>query len=800
MVLLATVVLFCAWNSTGQAQTISISNLWSISTADGRAYVTSGATERGVAYNPVTGHLLLASRAVGLQVAILDANTGAELGFLDTTGISGGTFALSLIGVADDGAIYGGNLSGSATAVPAYRLYRWADETSVPVPVFVGNPGVDLPQRWGDTFDVRGAGTNTQVLIASQGSLAAILSPDPAAPDPTNTFLATRLDVTGITSGDLQKGVAFGTDNTFYGKHTGSGNVRYLTFDLGTGGIGTATLITNYPVATPVAGISVDLTNSLLAGVQTSQTTNNHQLAVYDISNPGSATLVGSVLFPIPNVATPNAVAGIEVGGGKIFAVDTANGVVAVQVVISDAAAAPSIVTQPVNRTAVEGGYVTFSVAAAGTKPLSYQWRFNDTNTIGGATNSSVTIPNPQSADAGTYSVLVGNIAGSVTSTNAMLAVTPSVRSTFASVLWNLSPGSRPYLTPSDNNQRGLAYNPVNTNLVVVSRSPTNAVYVLDARTGVDVRTLNVDPAVVTGGTFFVNMTGVADDGAVYVANLITTGGNGLKIYKWDNDSSAAVPVVVYGADGTSTPDSALRWGDTMDVRGSGNETQILLAARDGGGVAIFTTADGNTFSPTLITVADAASDAATLGVAFGQTNTYWVKSSGGPLRHVEFDMTGGTGTVLQTFTAGQLPGNILPIGVDASNNLLAGIALETPDNVRLFDIADLANPPVNLDTDFFPTDNANDNGTGSLDFASDRLYVLDTNNGLLALDVQRTSTLGPISISLSGGNLILTWNGPGVLQSSTNVATGYLDVSAAASPSTNSISGELQRFFRLRN
>src|SRR5688572_27751835 len=78
------------------------------------AFNTTGNTERGLAYNPVTGNLVLASRAGGNHVRVLSGATGADLGGFDTTGVTGGTFALNMIGVADDGAIYACNLSTSA--------------------------------------------------------------------------------------------------------------------------------------------------------------------------------------------------------------------------------------------------------------------------------------------------------------------------------------------------------------------------------------------------------------------------------------------------------------------------------------------------------------------------------------------------------------------------------------------------------------------------------------------------------------------------------------------------------------
>src|SRR4029078_10926641 len=50
------------------------------------------------------------------------------------------------------------------------------------------------------------------------------------------------------------------------------------------------------------------------------------------------------------------------------------------------------------------------------------QWRFGATN-IGGATASSYTRNNAQTADAGNYSVVLTNIGGSITSSAAALTV-----------------------------------------------------------------------------------------------------------------------------------------------------------------------------------------------------------------------------------------------------------------------------------------------------------------------------------------------------------------------------------------
>lgn len=85
-------------------------------------------------------------------------------------------------------------------------------------------------------------------------------------------------------------------------------------------------------------------------------------------------------------------------------------------------AVSPAITTQPASQTVNPGATVTWTVAATGTAPLTYQWRLNG-GSLAGATNASYTRTNVQSGDAGTYSVVVANAAGSVTSANAVLTV-----------------------------------------------------------------------------------------------------------------------------------------------------------------------------------------------------------------------------------------------------------------------------------------------------------------------------------------------------------------------------------------
>src|SRR5262245_41598888 len=70
------------------------------------AYLGTANNERGLGFG--NGHLYLVSHAnvsgTTANIRILDPNTGADLGGLDNTGISGGTFFVNCIGVGGDGA------------------------------------------------------------------------------------------------------------------------------------------------------------------------------------------------------------------------------------------------------------------------------------------------------------------------------------------------------------------------------------------------------------------------------------------------------------------------------------------------------------------------------------------------------------------------------------------------------------------------------------------------------------------------------------------------------------------------
>jgi hypothetical protein len=84
---------------------------------------------------------------------------------------------------------------------------------------------------------------------------------------------------------------------------------------------------------------------------------------------------------------------------------------------------APAILAQPQGATVFDSSSVAFSVLVDGSDPLSYQWLLNQTNILTGETNATLSYPCVSFADAGSYTVVVANIYGSITSAFATLTV-----------------------------------------------------------------------------------------------------------------------------------------------------------------------------------------------------------------------------------------------------------------------------------------------------------------------------------------------------------------------------------------
>jgi hypothetical protein len=82
----------------------------------------------------------------------------------------------------------------------------------------------------------------------------------------------------------------------------------------------------------------------------------------------------------------------------------------------------PMFTSQLTNKLVVAGQPVNFGITANGTGPLKYQWIFNGANLVA-ATNATLILNGVTTNQAGTYSVMVSNIAGATNSNPATLTV-----------------------------------------------------------------------------------------------------------------------------------------------------------------------------------------------------------------------------------------------------------------------------------------------------------------------------------------------------------------------------------------
>jgi hypothetical protein len=465
---------------------------------------------------------------------------------------------------------------------------------------------------------------------------------------------------------------------------------------------------------------------------------------------------------------------------------------------------------------------VTFSVIPSST-PNFLQWYYNGTNAqnaISGATNATLSLTNPTASAQGTYYVIAGNGNGvAVSAAGLTMIVTNSGR---LINIWNLLPGDRPYisLTNNANFERGLAYDAIpavgtSGDLLLMSMATTNLV-VMNATNGAEKYFMNLAGNPVT-------TVAVANDGMVYAANVTANAATAsYALYQWADDGSSTVPVNFFSGDpGFNTSAAGLRWGDNLAVLGAGTGTEILIAPGSGTNICLFTTSDGATFTPNIITVSNVPSGFAEFGIAFGPlTNTFWAKTRSQQLYLVQFDPNTWLGQPI--YSSQSSPSLFRFISTDSKQKWMAGVttlASSQPDIVTLFDISSLLVDPVWVDGSLYATTNRSTflsgDGTGVTVFGNNNgnnyLFALDSNNGIKAFEIN--TNLLPFNISsiapVAGANVALTWQSvvghAYQLQYRTNLSTGSwlnLGSSVSASGTQTSITNPIQpsvQFFRVQ-
>jgi regulation of enolase protein 1 (concanavalin A-like superfamily) len=385
-------------------------------------YLTTNDTERGMACG--NSRLYLVSRNGGNFVRILDGQSGTDLGSLNlgTGMVSGGTFDVNAIAVADDGAIYVANL---AIGPSAFRVYRWANDQPTTTPILVYN-GVPLAgARLGDSLAVIGQGTSTLLAGGFNSAPAVSGNNGYAIIDPTaESALAVVFSGSPPAAGDFRLGITFLDSSHVLG--TQGGSLLYSSFS-GTNGTLLASPGLTSADERPLAFTTME-GFPLLAALST---TDNH-VSLYELSDPTQPALVaqanatsGSLPADTHNTG---AIAWSKTSGNTaiLYALASDHGIEAFTV----SAPAPlpvTITNQPQSLTVTELAPATFTVGAAGVPPPTYQW-FRSDSRILDATNSVYTLASASSGDDGArFKVVaqnqIGNTTYTATSSVAVLTV-----------------------------------------------------------------------------------------------------------------------------------------------------------------------------------------------------------------------------------------------------------------------------------------------------------------------------------------------------------------------------------------
>jgi hypothetical protein len=189
---------------------------------------------------------------------------------------------------------------------------------------------------------------------------------------------------------------------------------------------------------------------------------------------------------------------------------------------------------------------------------------------------------------------------------------------------WRIANGTAHVATGDVN--RGLAYSAISNQVFVCNKGVTGsgtapAVDVFDGTTGALVGSASVTG--VSGGNFWLDQVGVANDGILYGANLNTavSATSFYMIYRWSDWNSA--PVAAFANDPTlGLATAGKRVGDTIAITGSGVNTMILAAVNNGTtpttNMVLFSTLDGTNFTPTVLSISGLPALTSGSGPPFG--------------------------------------------------------------------------------------------------------------------------------------------------------------------------------------
>jgi uncharacterized repeat protein (TIGR03803 family) len=141
-----------------------------------------------------------------------------------------------------------------------------------------------------------------------------------------------------------------------------------------------------------------------------------------NLTDAGNVSGSSTRVLTLANVTAANA------GLYSVIVSNSMGAVTSAPAFLTVTSSAPIITVQPMSQTIMPGATAAFQVGAVGNFPLYYQWQLNGNNltdsaNITGTATPILTIANASSVNAGTYSVIVGNSLGSVSSAGAALTL-----------------------------------------------------------------------------------------------------------------------------------------------------------------------------------------------------------------------------------------------------------------------------------------------------------------------------------------------------------------------------------------
>jgi hypothetical protein len=253
-------------------------------------FLDTANNERGLAYGD--GELFLVSRVGGNNIRTLNPITGADMGGLSTTGITGGTFAVNDVAVGGDGTVYVANLTTQSTTSP-FKVYSWTSGglASAPTVAYSGNGGL-AGARLGDDFAATGSGAST-LLAAGYNSTPSVPGNNGYAIINPTASLATAIGFTGTppNAGDFRLGLTFASSSQVLGT-AGSSLYRVSTFSGSSGTLVASPAIPDPSGATADRLLSYDVVNgqALLAV----QSIGDSHVSIYNVTDPTAPVYLAS--------------------------------------------------------------------------------------------------------------------------------------------------------------------------------------------------------------------------------------------------------------------------------------------------------------------------------------------------------------------------------------------------------------------------------------------------------------------------------------------------------------------------